>query len=317
MYKMNRRRQRELFDHAVSGDIIGVVKLILQRLVDVNKTNFSGHTALHVACENGHLRVARYLLDNGADVSYGQTQPLIAAVRFNHYDCVNRTAADPNCHNSSGETPMSVALQKHPNNIQLILLLLQYGAISLESFSDDIAVQLLNYATVKHAKTMQKLIDGNFINLTAENTFLAAFHFTFKRGSLDLAKRILSYDSYPQIEQLYPAAAYYSAKNNWPNILSELIEKRVDVNSLTKGQTPLSAACKEGHQSVVRLLLDKAADPNVPNYFGTTALHFAVDGHVDLSTAEMLLSAGADVNALDGEGASSLYLACERQVWVC
>jgi len=63
---------------------------------------------------------------------------------------------------------------------------------------------------------------------------------------------------------------------------------------------------------VVRLLLDKGADPNVPNDFGTTALHFAVCGHGDTSTAEMLLSAGADINALDGEGASSLYLACER-----
>jgi len=114
---MNRPRQRELFDYASSGDIIGVVRLILQRLVDVITTNVLGHTALHVACENGHLRVARYLLDNGADVSYGQTKPLIAAVRCDHYDCVKLLLeyhADPNCHNLSGETPMSVALQKTP-----------------------------------------------------------------------------------------------------------------------------------------------------------------------------------------------------------
>jgi len=85
--------------------------------------------------------------------------------------------------------------------------------------------------------------------LTAESTLLAAFDFAFKRGSVELAEQILS--NYSQIGQLYPEAVYYSAKNNWPNILSKLTEKRVDVNSLIEGQTPLYAACKEGHKHAV------------------------------------------------------------------
>jgi len=163
-----------------------------------------------------------------------------------------------------------------------------------------------------NCKTIEKLIDGKFINLTSENTFLAAFDFAFRRGSVELAEKILSSDSYSQIEQLYPKAAYYSAKNNWPNILSKLLEKRVDINALTKGQTPLCAACKKGHESVVRLLLDNGADPSVPNDSGTTALHFAVGGHDDTSTVQMLLSAGANVNALDRYSVSPLFLACEK-----
>ena len=71
-------------------------------------------------------------------------------------------------------------------------------------------------------------------------------------------------------------AIYFSAKNNWPKILSKLLEKTVDTNKLTEGQTPLGAACKEGHKRVVSLLLDNDADPNVPDNFGTTPLHFAV-----------------------------------------
>ena len=62
----------------------------------------------------------------------------------------------------------------------------------------------------------------------------------------------------------------------------------------------------------MRLLLDKGADPNVPNDSGTTALHFAVDGCDDTSKAEMLLSAGANINALDRDGVSPLFLACDR-----
>jgi len=116
-----------------------------------------------------------------------------------------------------GETPLSVALETHLGNIQLILLLLQYDATPSESFGDDIAVQLLNNATANHAKTMQKLIDGNFIDLTSEATFLAAFDFAFKlAGSVELAERILPYDIYPQIEHLFPEAAYYSAMAEYP-----------------------------------------------------------------------------------------------------
>jgi len=94
----------ELFECAASDDIIGVVRLIRQRLVDVNTTNVSGHTPLYIASENGNLRVARYLLDNGARFCYGHTKPLIAAVRYNHYDCVKlllEYRTDASCHNST------------------------------------------------------------------------------------------------------------------------------------------------------------------------------------------------------------------------
>jgi len=303
-----------LFRFARRGDISGVTRLVQQRL-DVNTTNLCDQTALSIACENGHTAVARYLLDNGAHVSYGRTHPLIAAVRYNHYDCVKlllENHADPNCRDLGTETPMSVALQKHLGNIKLILLLVQYDAIPSESFHDDISVQLLEHAKAEHTNAIEKLINGNFINLTVENTFLAAFDFAFQRGSkIELAEKILLNESYSQIEELYPKAAYYSAKKNWLNILSKLLEKGVDVNALTKGQTPLCAAGKKGHDYVISLLLDNGADPNVPDNTGTTALHCAVE-YDDTSTAEMLLSAGANVNALDRDDVSPLHLACAR-----
>ena len=69
--------------------------------------------------------------------------------------------------------------------------------------------------------------------------------------------------SYSKIDKLYPDAMCYSAKNNWPTILSKLLDKEVNVNALTDGQTPLYAACKEEHETVVSLLLNNGADPNM------------------------------------------------------
>jgi len=298
--------QRKLFEYCRSGDIYGVIGL-LKPHVHVKTTNDRClQNALYIACENGHSAVAQYLLDNGAYVGCSLT----AAVRYNHYDCVKLLLeyhADINCTNAEQESPVSVALQKYPDDIKLILLLLQYDAIPSGAFGDDIAVQLLDHAEAEHTNTIEKLIDGNFINLT-----VAAFDFAIRRGaSVELAEKILSSDSYSQVEELYPKAAYYSAKNNWLSILSKLLEKRVHIDTLTEGETLLCAACREGHKSVVSLLFDKGADPNVPNDSGTTALHCAV-GYDDTSTAEMLLSAGANVNALDRDGVSPLFLACAR-----
>ena len=313
----------ELLELARCGDLDGVKRLI-QQGVHVNTMNCWNETALYLACENGRSKVAQYLLDHEASVSLGDDKPLIAAVKYKRYDCVRLLLeyhADANCTNIEEESPMYLALKN--DDYSMILLLLQYDATSSVSLGEVVPF-LLDHAEVEHTKVIQQLIDKNLINVTVESTFLAAFDFAFRRGSVELAEKLLglSNDSNSQMEQLYSKAVYYSAENNWPNILSKLFEKRVDVDAVTEGQTALCAACREGHESVVRLLLHNGANPNVQDGFGTTALHYAV-GHcrfydtrcvkrTETSIVEMLSSAGADVNALDIVGASPLYLACEK-----
>jgi len=69
----------ELLQRAGWGDLDGVKTLIQQR-VRVDTTNRCNQTALYFACENGHAKVAQYLLDHGASVNLG-AKPLIVAVR--------------------------------------------------------------------------------------------------------------------------------------------------------------------------------------------------------------------------------------------
>jgi len=357
---MSWRRERELFEYARRGDIGGVKKVIEQRLVDVNARNFWNKTALYIACKNGHTAVAQYLVENEAHVGCGRKKPLIAAVRYNHYDCVKLLLeyhADSNCHTLRRwrlmrETPTSVAMRKHPVNIKLTLLLLQYGAIPSTSFDDDTAVKLPENAKADHAEPMRKLIEENVINLTVKSTLLAAFDFAFRRGSIELAEKILSNDRRSQIEQLYPEAVHYSAKNNWPNILSKLLEKSVDVNALTEGQTalylacergeaeivklllshganpniatvgeliwyPIQAACRGLHYDAVKLLLEYNADVNVCDNTDHTALHCVllfpnIDSDERRDLVQLLLDAGAHVNAASTFGETPFYIACSK-----
>jgi len=102
----------ELLERARRGDLDGVKRLIHRR-VHVNTTNHTNQTALYFACEKGHTEVAQYLLDFGASVNLG-ANPLIAAVRYNHYDCVKlllQNHANPNCTNSAHDSPMSLNLR--------------------------------------------------------------------------------------------------------------------------------------------------------------------------------------------------------------
>ena len=300
----------ELLERAGCGDLYGVERLI-QQGVDVDTMNCCNETALYLACKNGHTEVAQYLLDNGASVNLGDDKPLLAAVKYNHYDCVElllKYHPDVNSTNTEQESLVSVTLQEHPDDIKLILLLLQYDAIPSASLASDMSVQLLKHAKEKHAKAIQKLIDENFINLTVESTFLAAFDFAFQRGSVELAEKILWSECYSYIEQLYPEAVYYSAKNSWPSILSKLIEKGANVNALCRRRrTQMHASCKEGHKCYKSAC---SADPNYScDYFSLPPLHFPVL-YNDKPTVEMFLSAGADINAMESGGATPLFMAC-------
>ena len=60
-------------------------------------------------------------------------------------------------------------------------------------------------------------------------------------------------------------------------------------------------ASKKGHADIVRLLLERDADPNIQGESGRTALIGASEsGHVD--TVRVLLERGADPNIQDDEG---------------
>ncbi len=70
-------------------------------------------------------------------------------------------------------------------------------------------------------------------------------------------------------------------------------------------------AAMNGDKPAVRALLEQKADANTPLADGTTALHWAVRAD-DLETVDMLIRAGANVNATDRYGLTPLSIACSN-----
>src|ERR1051326_6210499 len=72
---------------------------------------------------------------------------------------------------------------------------------------------------------------------------------------------------------------------------------------------PLVEAVKQGNKEAIRSLLHLHIDVYMPQPDGTTALAWATE-RADLEMAELLIRAGANINAANDYGATPLWLAC-------
>ena len=78
-----------------------------------------------------------------------------------------------------------------------------------------------------------------------------------------------------------------------------------------RGRPPLVDAARNGDQRAVRALLQQRRDVNAAEADGTTALHWA-SYRDDLESADLLIRAGAKVNAANDLGATPLWTASQN-----
>jgi uncharacterized protein len=90
------------------------------------------------------------------------------------------------------------------------------------------------------------------------------------------------------------------------------------------GQTPFLRAALSGDVTLMKLLLEKGADPNIPTFAGTAALMaaaginwvvnqtFTEDLPTQLEAVKLCLEKGADVNAANSMGLTAVFGAANR-----
>jgi ankyrin repeat protein len=134
-------------------------------------------------------------------------------------------------------------------------------------------------------------------------------------GRVNHAVRILARK--PELANAYSAdgfqplalAAYFGQTE----VVEFLLHAGAEINSLSRNDvqaTPLNSAAAGGHVEAMRLLLEYGADPNACQGGGVTSLHIAAQNG-NLQAVLLLLHNGADLRLKNNTGKTALDLARE------
>ncbi|PNF40482.1 hypothetical protein B7P43_G08187 [Cryptotermes secundus] len=316
----NRNSLQEILSNAAAYGLTYLTKYILDTGVDINtplhstKYSHQQYGLLHIASENGHVSLVRFLLENGAEINmcnWNNSTPLHLACNHGHKECVLMLLEGPACINESnkdGDTPLHVAVRAGNCDIVDILLNRKADLDSCNKYGDTplhVACQENNLTAV--SLLMDKNADENVRNNNGDSPL----DYAIKEGHTTLVKYILKRAGKRLMPREGDGRTYVHLAAITGDILmlDYLLQVLPEVNMGTAGgDTPLHLASLHGNTDAVLFLLKKGAENNKPNNYGNTPLHLAsLRGNIN--TLHALLEHDAQVNVCNMEGNTPLHLA--------
>ncbi|KAL8773658.1 MAG: hypothetical protein Q9209_001424 [Squamulea sp. 1 TL-2023] len=291
---------------------LAVVKLMLERGVDINVRNNKNDTSLHLAAAYNHVAVAAELIRRGASVSvrgeFGHT-PLHTAAIYGSTEIASHAithGADVNAQCVDGTTALYHAVSV--SCLDMIILLLDKRA--------DINISSANGRRAIHVAAEKGLVDilqlliqhGADVNTQSETCYtplyLACYH-----NNLDAVRLLLDQRVDINLSSADGCRAIQiAAQKGHIDLLQLLIQSGAEVDyEDVKQWSPLCYASFYGHKAVAQLLLQHGANARIDSRDGTP-LHLCAE-RAYLDIADLLLKSGADPNARDEIGVTPLHIA--------
>ena len=265
------KREQDLLKCCFEGNAGRFKHLVRHRTVDINMGSEYGTFLCSAAFMDNTVIVKELLSIPGIDVNLAHQTggtPLCFAAQQGSLEVVKLLLAAPginvNMARSEGTTPLSMAAQN--GHEEVVKLLLAAPDINCDARKDNGATPLVVAVQMNHTRVVEQLIkSGADVNLIIDEDGLTALCIAVTRKNLGVLKLLLQ----------VPCIQVNCGTGSWVN--------------------PLSSASYQGYKDIVKLLLEKGADPNIAHENGIAPLHLAcLRGHTDI--IKILLDAGADMD---------------------
>lgn len=309
---------------------------------DLNQTNHSGLTVLHIACQNGQTKLVQSLLDHGASSNSqsGVTEmktPLHLAVEANRAEVIEaivehtkkntNEGTDFNLKTVDGDSPLSLAMACGYN--RLVPILIQGGADVNARNGQDLT--LLHQAILKQDSDTAVFLlnqgaDLNALTGDQESPLQLAIHCRLPVVIDALCSRGVSFSA-PDDKGDPPLWIALSSEQD--DIAAVLVRHGVDTDCWGTGpdgcqQTLLHRAIDENKEYAAIFLIKSGCDLDSPRQPGpngeggdeakdkASPLHLCCQWGL-VRVLQTLIDHGANVNALDYNQKTSLHVAIENQ----
>jgi len=264
--------------HAAEHNHIGMVQYLIKNGAEISARDLPGDTALHIAVRRGHGTVANLLIDAGVGVdvrNYSGNTPMHDALLSSDglalsYILLN-AGANPDIMDGDGNTPLHLAALLRSETAITHLLLSRGALVDLRNREGSTPLLL---AVEAQSRELSELLIENGANVFARNN-----------KNLTPAQRALGY-----------GAEFTS----W--FFTNSMVREVD----SMGRSVLHiAAMMRVPSETLAVLLKSRLNPNLRDYNGNTALHYAMEDR-NIPLAVTLVSHGSNVFIENNDGKSPL-----------
>jgi ankyrin repeat protein len=231
-------------------------------------------TPLHLASKEGHVDIARFLIEHGADAGARDNDnctPLHWASQQGHSEVVRvlvERGVEVNARDHSDWTPLHAASQN--GRLEVVRFLLEHGADA--DASDRGGWTPLQWPSCNgDLEIVRVLLEHGVDANTQDNSDWTPLHGASQRGHPEVIRILLDHGM---------AAVDPRNNSDW---------------------TPLHSASQQGHTEVVRVLIENGANPNFCDNSNQTPLHLASRaGHLLL--VQVLIVFGVEFHMRNNEG---------------
>ena len=303
-----------LIPDAVRENNIEMVKYLLSIGQDIDAQRFFDgfwvDSPLKVAAENGYVEMAKFLINEGANLNSADDYMLYA---YNNYD-LTKLLVDNDVFNLNTNTTREEAIElvKDGKYYEIEKLLLSEDSNNIDGYDE-----LMNAISKGDMKALEKLVKDD-TDLNKQYDKITPLGLAAARNDKEMVKFLVEKGADINLEDGYGYTPLIIAmKYRNIGLAKDIIDLKPDLNAICSatGDTPLTYLAREVWfgTDLCYYMIKNGADVNKKNDNGDTPLIVAVQNVVgSYGMLGVIINMGADYNIKNKEGKTAMDIVMEE-----